>query len=460
MASTRMSERLVDRLRGRVIAPSDPGYDEARAVWNGMIDRRPALVARCTGTADVIAAVDFAREHHLTPTVKAGGHGVSGAAVSDGGLVIDVSEMREVTLDPHARRARVGAGATWGVVDHETQAFGLAVTGGVDSRTGVGGLTLGGGIGYLARPFGLTIDNLLSAQVVLADGRTVTASEDEEPDLFWALRGGGGRLGVVTSFEYRLHELGPEVMTAQVFHPIEAAGEALAFYREYLAGADDSIACYALFVTVPPVEPFPRHRHGRTALALIACHAGTLDEGRAALGPLGSFGEPLFAAIAPMPYAALQRSFDAGAPDGGRYYWKAHLLDALTDELVTTLAERIDPLPGPYSIVFLESLGGAVARVAPEATAFPHRSARFGFGISTGWADAADDAYAISWTRALFDAVAPHATGGVYLNYLDRDEGGRIGDAVGANLARLREIRARYDPDRVFSDEPTARASD
>jgi FAD/FMN-containing dehydrogenase len=458
MAPTQAAERLADRLRGRVIEPGDPDYDEARRLWNGRFDRRPALVARCAGTADVIAAVDFACAQNLAPTVRAGGHGVSGSAVADGGLVIDVTEMREVRVDPRARTARVGAGATWGVVDHETQAFGLAVTGGIDSRTGVGGLTLGGGIGYLARPFGLTIDNLLSAQVVLADGRTVTASEDEEPDLYWALRGGGGAIGVVTSFEYRLHEVGPEVMTAQVFHPIEAAGEVLAFYRDFLSDAGDDVACYALFVTVPPANALPPERHGRTALALVACHAGALDEGRAALGPLAAFGEPLLATVAPMPYARLQRNFDSGAPDGARYYWKAHMLDALSDGLVAALAERVDPLPGPYSVVSVEPLGGAVARVEPNATAFPHRSARFGFGISTGWSDPADDARAITWTRSLFDAVAPHATGGVYLNYLDRDERRRVGDAVGSNLARLQEIRARYDPGGIFSGVSAAAA--
>jgi FAD/FMN-containing dehydrogenase len=458
MLESSATQRLAGRLRGRVVEPGDADYDDARSVWNGMFDRRPALVARCAGTADVIAAIDFARSQKLELSVKGGGHGVAGRAVCDAGVVVDLSGMNDVRVDVRAGTATVGAGATWGAVDHETQAFGLAVTGGVDSRTGVAGLTLGGGIGYLARSFGLTIDSLLSAQVVLADGRTVTASADAHPDLFWALRGGGGQLGVVTSFEFRLHPVGPEVMTAQVFHPLESAADALAFYRDFVAGAPDAVACYALFVNVPPVEPFPVERHGTTALALVGCHSGSLEEGRAALGRIGAHGDPLFSAVSPMPYATLQRSFDAAAPDGARFYWKAHVLDSISDDVITELVDRVDPLPGPYSTVFFESLGGAISRVDPTATAFPHRGARFGFGISSGWADPADDDRAVAWTRSLFEAITPHSTGGVYVNYLDRDEGDRMDEAIGGNLVRLEEVRRVYDPDGVFGHRRPAPA--
>lgn len=449
-------ERLATTLRGRLTQPDDPEYDRARTLWNGMIDRRPALVASCEGIADVIACVDFARRHELPIRVRGGGHGVAGTALCDGGLVVDLSPMHDVHVDPKERTARVGGGATWGKVDHETQAFGLAVTGGVDSRTGVGGLTLGGGIGYLARSCGLTIDNLLSAEVVLADGSAVIANGSEHPDLYWALRGGGGGLGVVTSFEFRLHPVGPEVMTAQVFHPLDGAAEALRFYRDFIAAAPDEVACYPLFVTVPPVDPFPAEHHGRTALVLVACHAGSLEAGEEALAPLESFGEPFFSSVAPMAYATLQSSFDAAAPDGGRFYWKAHYVDEISDALIDDLVERVDPLPGPYTVVFMECLGGAVARVAPEATAFPHRDARFTLGLSTGWAEAANDDAAIAWTRSLFEATAPHATGGVYVNYLDRDEGDRMEAAYGANLTRLEGIRRRYDPEGFFAREETA----
>lgn len=442
-------ERFAGMLRGQLIRPGSRSYDETRALWNGMIDRRPVLVARCAGTADVIACVDFARGHDLALSVRGGGHGVAGKAACDG-LMIDLSLMRDVHVDAKARVARVGGGSTWGTVDHETQAFGLAVTGGVDSRTGVGGLTLGGGIGYLARSCGLTIDNLLSAEVVLADGSTVTASADQHPDLFWALRGGGAGCGVVTSFEFRLHAVGPEVMTAQVFHGMDGAAEGLAFYRDFMSTAPDEAACYPLFVNVPPVDPFPEHYHGKTALVFVGCYAGSLEDGEEALRPLGEFGAPFFSAIAPMPYTTLQSSFDAGAPDGGRFYWKAHYVDEVSDALIDDLVERVDPLPGPYSVVFMECLGGAVARIAPDATAFPHRDARFTLGFSTGWADAADDDAAIAWTRSLFEATAPHATGGVYVNYLDRDETDRIGAAYGANLGRLESVRRTYDPEGLF----------
>jgi FAD/FMN-containing dehydrogenase len=447
-------DRFAGTLRGRLIQPDDAGYDGARAVWNGMIDRRPALVARCAGTADVIASIDFARSHDLPICVRGGGHGVAGKAVCDGGFVIDLSEMRDVHVDPKAMAARVGGGATWGVVDHETQAFGLAVTGGVDSRTGVAGLTLGGGIGYLARPFGLSIDNLASAEVVLADGRTVTASVDEHPDLFWGLRGGGGGLGVVTSFEYRLHEVGPEVMTAQVFHTMDGAADVLAFYREFTSNAADEVACYALFVNVPPQEPFPADQHGKTALVVVACHAGSLGDGEKALAPLGAFGHPMLAAIGPMPYATLQQSFDAGAPDGARFYWKAHTLDSLSDDAIAAVVGRVDPLPGPYSNVFFEPMRGAISRVEASATAFPHRQATFGFGISSGWEDPAGDEAAIAWTRSLHEAMTPFASGGVYVNYLDHDDNDRLGAAYGTNLGRLQEIRRAYDPDGVFTIGP------
>jgi FAD/FMN-containing dehydrogenase len=451
MPSKAAIDRFEETFRGRLIQPREADYDEARAVWNGMIDRRPAFVARCTGSADVIACIDFARTNDMPITVRGGGHGVAGRSICDDGVLIDLSPMRNVRVDAKRKTARVGGGATWGVVDHETQRFGLAVTGGVDSRTGVAGLTLGGGIGYLARPYGLTIDNLQSAEVVLSDGRVVTASAREHPDLYWGLRGGGGGLGVVTSFEYQLHEVGPEIMTAQVFHPPEAAAEAMAFYRDFALGAADEVACYALFVNVPPVEPFPEEHQGRTALAIVASHAGSLEEGEAALRPLGAYGAPMLTATAPMPYTTLQSSFDAGAPDGGRFYWKAHTLDSITDDLISAVVDRVDRLPGPYSNVFFEPLGGTISRVEPSATAFPHRRAAFGFGISSGWADPAADEAAMEWTRALYDAVTPHASGGVYLNYLDRDEDARLGDAYGANLDRVQQIKRTYDPDHVFA---------
>ncbi len=440
---------LRGRLRGELISPEDSLYDDARKVWNGMIDRRPALIAYCEGTADVIACVDYAQTTGTPVTVRGGGHSVAGRAVADDALLVDLSHMRSVQVDPQGKTARVGAGATWGVVDHETQAFGLALTGGVDSRTGVGGLTLGGGVGFLARPFGLTIDHLLGAEVVLADGRVVNAAEDEHSDLLWALRGGGGNCGVVTAFEYRLDELGPEVMHTQVFLPMGQAAEGLSFYRDFMAASSESVSCFALFINVPPVEPFPEESFGETCLALVAMHAGSVDEGEAELKPFAEFGSPLLSVLEPIPYATLQSSFDTGAPDGGRYYWKAQYLNGLTDGFIETLVDRVDPLPGAFSNVFIEPLGGAVSRVDPTATAFPHRDVEFGLGISSGWEDAAEDGKAIAWTRALHDDLLQFGTGSVYINYVDRDED-RATDAYGANLRRLEAIGAKYDPHGMF----------
>lgn len=443
-------DQLRSALRGDLIRPDDAGFEDARRVWNGMIDRYPSGVAYCGGTADVIACVDFARSADLPLTVRGGGHSVAGKAVRDGALLIDVSRMNSVNVDPKSRAARVGAGATLGTVDHETQAFGLAVTGGVDSRTGVGGLTLGGGVGYLARSFGLTIDHLLSVEIVLADGRAVMANTDEHPDLFWALRGGGGNFGVVTSFDFTLNDLGPQVMSAQVFYPMDQAANALRSYRDFMLEAPADVGCYALFVNVPPVDPFPKRFHGGTTLALVGCHAGDLEQGEADLAQLAEFGKPLFAAVAPMDYTALQSSFDAGAPDGGRYYWRAQYMDGLPDAAIDSLVGRVDPLPGAYSNVFIEALGGAVAEVPPAATAFPHRGSPFSFRISSGWAAEADDEGAIAWTRDLYDSMRGHSSGGVYSNYLDQDEPDRVDEAYGSNLRRLREVKAVYDPENLF----------
>jgi FAD/FMN-containing dehydrogenase len=443
-------DRLRERVRGQVATRGEPGYDEARRIWNGMIDRYPKVVVRCTGPADVVEAVHLAREQRLLLTVKGGGHSFAGLSVGDGGLLIDLSPMRGVRVDRAAMTATVQGGATWADVDHETQAHGLATTGGVVSSTGVGGLTLGGGKGWLGRKHGLALDNLVGVDLVTADGRLVHASADERPDLFWGLRGGGGNFGVVTSFEFRLHPLGPEVLSGAIFHPLAAAADGLRFYREFTAQAPDELSCYAIFAPLPPADEVPVELQGTPGFVLAACYAGDQDEGERALAPLRAFGQPLLDAIAPLPYTALQQSFDAVAPAGGRYYTKAHYLDALTDEAIDTIVAGATRMPGEMAQLGIEPMGGAIGRVPVDATAFSHRDAAFSIGIWPGWTDPADDEDRIAWARELHAALAPHATGGVYVNYLDGDEASRVPAAYGPHHARLVELKEAWDPDNLF----------
>ncbi|MEG3190769.1 FAD-binding oxidoreductase [Lysobacter sp. D1-1-M9] len=437
-------------LRGTLIVPVDPGYDEARAVWNGMVDRRPLMIVRCKGAADVLCSINFAREHGLPCTAKAGGHGVAGKSICDDGLVIDLSLMSGVRVDADARTVRVGPGARLGDLDHETQAFGLATTAGTDSRTGVAGLTLGGGIGVLARTHGLAADNLIGADVALADGTLVRASKDENPDIFWALRGGGGNVGIVTSFEFQLHRVGPQLQVVQVFHRLEDAAQVLRFYRDFSAQAPDEVACYALFANIPPAAPFPEELHGKTTLVLFACYSGDPAQGAALLKPVEDFGMPIVKSAQPIPYTTLQKTFDAGTPDGLRYYWKSQFLHDLPDGAIETIVSRIQTLPGALTMGGFEPMGGAINRVNPAATAYPHRDAAFNFSIFAGWNDGADDDAIIGWTREFHDAMRPYSSGGAYYNYLDADEGGRASEAYGENHQRLCEIKAKYDPGNLF----------
>lgn len=445
-------EPLHDRLRGSLVRPTDEDYDDARAVWNGMVDKYPAAIARCAGAADVMAAVDFAREHDLLLSVRGGGHNVAGKAVCDDGLVIDCSPMDFVRVDPDGKTARVGPGATWADFDHEAQAFGLATTGGVDSRTGVAGLTLGGGVGWLARSHGLACDNLVGADVVTAGGDLVHASADENPALFWGLRGGGGNFGVVTAFEFELHDVGPEVLVAQAFYPTEHAEAVLRFYRDYAAEAPDAVAPYALVANVPPEAPFPEEHHGEAAVVLVAPYAGDPEAGRRHLEPIAEadVGEPILRFVDTMPYAALQQSFDDGTPAGERYYYRAMHVSELPDEAIETIATHARELPAPFTMAGIEPMGGAVNAVADASTAYPHRDAAFSFGIWAGWSDPERDDELIEWTRAFHEAMTPYSTGGVYANYLDRDEDDRIRAAYGDNYDRLVELKDEWDPENRF----------
>lgn len=448
--SDQAARALADELRGTVLRPGDEGYDDARAIWNGMIDRRPALIAQCEGTSDVIAALGFARKHGLEFSVRAGGHNVSGRAICEDGLVIDLTRMNDIHVDPMGKTARVGAGATWGEFDVEAQAFGLATTGGVHPGTGVAGLTLGGGIGFLARTCGLATDNVISMDVVLADGTLVRASEDENPDLFWALRGGSGAFGVATSFQFRLHDVGPEVLVAQLFYPYDQARDALRAYRDFGRDAPDEVGCYGLFLKVPPVAPFPEEHHGATCVALVASYAGDIAAGREVLRPLAEHGAPMLKVVDPMPYAALQSAFKDGSPDGVRYYFKSVFIEELTDAAIDTIVERIANLPGEFTQGGFEPMGGAINRKDASATAYPHRNAAFNFSVFSGWTDPSRDDEIIVWTRDFHRAMEPHGMGGVYVNYLDRDDLDRVANAYGPNFERLKQVKRAYDPENLF----------
>ena len=441
---------LRNRMRGPVLVPGDDGYAAARQIWNARLAGQPAAIAQCTGAADVVAAVEIARTNDVPLAVKSGGHDYAGQSASEGGLMIDLSSMDGVRVDPDAKTAQVQAGATWGAFDHEAQAFGLATTGVTVSTVGVAGSTLGGGTGYLARKHGLALDNLISADVVTAEGELVHASEHETPDLFWGLRGGGGNLGIVTAFEFQLHEVGPEVLAGQIVHPMEASREGLRFYRDVMADAPAALQAYAFFIHVPPIEAFPEEYHGKTALDFVVAYTGDRADAEQALQPLRDFGNPILDGVHPQQYTALQTTFDEGVPKGNRWYSRAHYLDHLSDAAIDTVVERVDPLPGPFSMVYFEPLGGAIADVDPAATAFPHREATCGFHILPGWADPEQDDDIIEWTRGFYEAMAPYSNGGVYVNLLGADESQRIPSAYGANYNRLARLKDAWDPENIF----------
>lgn len=446
-------QELRESLRGTVVTPTDAMYDEARAVWNGDIDRRPGLVVRCAGPADVATVLRFAQSEGREVAVRGGGHNVSGFGTSDGGIVVDLSPMKGITVDPAAKLVRAQGGVVWKELDHETQAHGLATTGGLVSSTGIAGFTLGGGIGWLMRRHGLAADNLLACDVVTADGEFVRTSEHEHPDLFWALRGGGGNFGVVTSFEYRLHPVGPSVYGGAVFHRAERAGELLAFYRDWVADLPDELTTMLTIVTAPP-EPFvPDHLVGRPVVAVACCHIGDHADAEAILAPLRAVAPAEIDLLGPIPYVALQSMFDDSAPHGLHAYWKTMHLDALSDDAIDTIVDRCSRLPtlSPFSALHLHHVGGAVSRVAADATAIPHRSHPFVLNILGNWQ--ADDPRAthVDWVRATFEAMRVHGVAAPYLNFLADEGDDSVHAAYGADTyRRLSDLKSRYDPRNVF----------
>jgi FAD/FMN-containing dehydrogenase len=436
--------------KGELVRPGDPTYDERRMVWNGSIDRFPALIARCSGVPDVVAAVRFARSTGLPLAVRGGGHSYPGHSVCDGGIVIDLRPMKLIRVDPETRTASVQAGVLWGELDRETQAFGLATTGGIVSHTGVAGLTLGGGVGWLHRKHGLTIDQLLSVRLVTAEGEVVKASESENPDLFWGVRGGGGNFGIATEFEFRLHPVGPIVLAGPIFWPLEKARDLLRFYREWSADAPDELMTYVVQRRAPAVDFVPSALHGELVVAIVCCYTGAVEDGEKILRPLKAFGSPMLDLCEPKPYVAHQTMFDASFPHGWRYYFRACDIGELSDGVIDVMVEHAGRIVSPITSVGVWQMGGAVARVADSETAFNGRDAAFTFNINGNSKTAEGFAGEREWARAYWSALEPYHTS-VYVNFLMEEGEERIRQAYGAGkYERLKALKRTYDPTNLF----------
>ena len=435
---------IASAFSGRLLQPGEAGYDEARRVHNGMVDKRPALIAQCRGVADVVDGVNLARNLGLEIAIKGGGHNVAGRATVEGGLMIDLSLMKGIHVDPSRRTVRAQGGATWADLNRETQLHDLAVTGGVVSTTGIAGLTLGGGLGWLMGKYGLALDNLQSAELVTANGRVLRASAEENPDLFWAVRGGGGNFGVVTSFEYRLFPVGPIVAGGLIAYPLDSARDMLRFYRDFTASAPDECSVAATLVHAPDGS-------GTKLTAMVACYCGSAADGEAALRPLKQFGSPVMDALGPIPYCELNSMLDSGYPNGALNYWKSSFLTGLSDEAIDTMIEYFTACPTPMGQLLLEDFHGAATRVGPTDTAFPHRTAGYNFLVLSQTMDPTASDRCTAWARQTYTAMEPFMASGRYVNYLDADETSEaLPAAYGPNYRRLQEIKTKYDPDNLF----------
>lgn len=451
---TNLTRDVVDQfkatLRGPVLEPGDPGYDSARAIWNAMIDKRPALIARCAGTADVLAAVAFARANDVPLAVRGGGHNIAGNALCDDGLVIDLTGMRAVHVDPDAGVAYVEGGALLSDVDHETQAYGLAVPLGINSTTGVAGLTLGGGFGWLSRMYGLAVDNLIGAEIVTADGRRSHTSDQEEPDLFWAIRGGGGNFGVVTRFEFTLHQVGPMVTAGLIVFPFAQAREVLTQYRDLVNSLPNELSVWGVLRKAPPLPFLPPDVHGTDIVALAVFSPLPEDAAMPLIAPIRSFGRVLGEHVGAMPYTAWQKIFDPLLTPGARNYWKSHNFTGLSDEAIDVVVRFAGNVPTPATEIFLGLIGGKANDPQPDETAYPHRNVLYAMNVHGRWTDPADDARCIAWARDFFAAAKPYSAGSVYINFITQDEAGRIREAYGQNYDRLVQAKNQYDPRNLF----------
>ncbi len=443
-------EKLKSGLKGQILLPDDPTYDEVCKIWNAMIDRRPALIVRCAEAGDVPNAIAFARENGLEISIRGAGHNIAGNAVCDNGLMIDLSTMTNVRVDPQKRRAYVEPGATLGDFDKAAQAHGLATPVGINSTTGIAGLTLGGGFGWLTRKYGMTIDNLVSAVVCTADGRELRARENENADLFWAIRGGGGNFGVVTEFEFELHPLGPEILAGLIVFPFEQAQQVLAKYREFVESAPEELNVWVVLRQAPPLPFLSQDVHGREVLVLAIFYAGDPAEGERLIEPMRSFGNPHGEHIGAQPYTDWQQAFDPLLTPGARNYWKSHNFSQLRDGALDTMLEFAGRLPSPQCEIFIGLIAGAPNRVPADAMAYGSRDARFVLNVHARWDDPAEDEKCVAWARAFFQASAPYASAGAYVNFMTEEEGDRVAAAYGANYGRLVQAKRQYDPENVF----------
>ncbi|HKI83931.1 MAG TPA: FAD-binding oxidoreductase [Candidatus Krumholzibacteria bacterium] len=443
-------ESLRTALGGGLHDPGDAAYDEACDIWNAMVERKPALVARCRSNTDVAAAVDFAAKHKVLLSVRGRGHHIAGNSLADGGLAIDLSHLRKVTLDEKTGVVTAQPGASLGDLDAATAPKGWVVPTGINSTTGVAGLTLGGGFGWLSRKFGMTVDSLIEAEVVTADGKTVTASDSKNSDLFWALRGGGGNFGVVTRFTYQAHRIAPELYSGLIVHPASAADDVLRFYREFSAKASDELTIWVVMRKAPPLPFLPEDVHGKEVVVFALLHCGDPATAEREVKPLLEYGKPVGSHLGVQPFAAWQQAFDPLLTPGARNYWKSHNFASLSDDLFDVFTKALGTLPSDFSEIFIFQLGGATGRVPVDATAFPHRDTRYGMNVHTRWETAAEDASCVAWARKLFADAEPYSTGGAYSNFLTDDADDAVAAAYGSNAKRLAEIKAKYDPNNLF----------
>jgi FAD/FMN-containing dehydrogenase len=444
------TEKLKGKVKGQVVLPDDPNYEEVRKIWNAMIDRRPAVIVQCAKADDVPNAIQLARQNGLEISIRGAGHNIAGNAVCEGGMMIDLSTMTNVRVDAAKRRAYVEPGATLADFDEAVQEHGLATPVGINSTTGISGLTLGGGFGWLTRKYGMTIDNLVSADVITADGKKIRASENENADLFWAIRGGGGNFGVVTQFEFKLHPVGPEILAGLIVFPLDQAKQVLRQYREFVEYAPEELSVWVVLRQAPPLPFLPKEVHGKEVIVLAIFYAGDIAEGEKLIAPLHHFGDAHGKHIGAQPYVQWQKAFDPLLTPGARNYWKSHNFTELRDEALDKMIEFANKLPSPQCEIFIGLIAGAANGVAADAMAYGHRDAKFVLNVHGRWDEAAHDETCIAWARAFFEASAPYASAGAYVNFMTEDESDRVATAYGANYARLAQIKKQYDPENVF----------